>query len=291
MAINRAWLKGFPRLVRSILLWTLALGLIAGAAGCHYFQSASVPAEPPDYFKVTAIGVLRPGDDRPFIAFQGALSGVLVCQARAALDAQVADPAQRLLMARAEARRAALRALGQKITAATDKQGRRLADQLKDDPGKQATLNEMLENVAQVTYQEQDQATWAKAQLNGLKALEVLNANPPAAAAKASPAWTPQQAAQHRRLAYDKALREVKAMLREKAMNLELSDKRLVKEALAEDRSATQELDALLFLAQPDEINYLPDGSCEMTIYFDRNRVRELAERKRGGGWFSWLHR
>jgi len=291
MAINRAWLKGSLKQVRGILFWTLALGLIAGAAGCQHFQSAPVPAEPPDYFKVTAIGVLRPGDDRPFAAFQGALKGALVCEAHAALDGQVADPAQRLLLARAEARRAALRALGQKITAATDKQGQSLAERLKDNPGKQAILNEMLENVAQVTYQEKDQATWAKAELSGPKVVEVLDANTPSVAATAGAALTPQQAEQHRRLAYDKALREVKAMLRAKAMNLELSDKRLVKDALAEDQSAMQELDALLFLAQPDEVKYLPDGSCEMTVYFDRNRVRELAERKRGGGWFSWLHR
>ena len=76
----------------------------------------------------------------------------------------------------------------------------------------------------------------------------------------------------------------------EQALQAEkLPDGRTVKQALADNPGAATDFSAILFVVQPDETRYLPDGTCEVTIFFDRNRPCPIISKNpaTGGGHFN----
>lgn len=270
--------------------WILGiLILCAGTAGCSRFGSKAgeEEAQPPDYIKISAVGIARSDANNLPALFAAALAGTLKADATAPHDSQLPDPAQRVLLARAEARRAALRALGQNLLDLPDKNGHLLSEFLKETPDKKVALNELIESEARIGYQERESVCQATASLDGRRALEVLGRPTPGQANK-SETLTPDQLEKRKRQSYDMAFDEVKKKLREELDRILLPDGRTIQAALAKDASARQELDALIFLTRPDDVHYTSDGSCALTLFFDRNLAIALATRAGHHGWRPW---
>ena len=265
-----------------------AMALLIGAMGCGRFAPKGEP-EPPDYIKISAVGLAKEVNESLPDAYAKALTGNLEARATASFDAKVADPAQQVLMARAEARRSALRLLAQTMLSVKDADGRALADLLKSSPERQAALSELLDAQASVTFEEKDQKAYAQASIKGQKVFETLTQTS-TTQVKKDTELTPAQLDDRKSRAYDVALKDVKGKLKTEMMAVKLPDGRSAKEALDEDSSAARELEALIFLAQPDEVHYTGDGSCEMALFFDRNRVISIATRKYHR-WMPWLSR
>ena len=271
------------QLPRGIFNWTgafLLLGFVA--SGCQSFRSQSREPVPPDYLKVTALGLAHPENVQPFADYKKYLAGPLMAKGTAVFAQQIADPAQRRLRARAEARRSALRDLGRKLAALTDTQGHKLGERLKAIPDKQAALGQLLETASRVEFKEQSVSSTAQVTMDGLLILRLLNkATPGSAFSEAK--LTLQQIEARRIRVRDAALTKARAKIGEQILNIPLADGRLFKDALAADASAKKEFDAIIKIFQiapPDEVRYLPDGSCQVTLFFNKNIARELAAHK-----------
>lgn len=273
--------------VRFAFLRWMLLALIAGfgVSGCTHFGKktgatpapAATPApetaKPPKYVKITGRGNANVGKTATVtsLTFAGILSGSIKSDASATFDKTIADPAQRALMAQAEARRKALRALGQTILTQRDIQGQALGEALKKSPTDQSKLNTLLEQKARVTFQTEGPGVRATATIEGQQVMETLGLVSPVLGAT-----TPAELDEKKAISASLALEAARKNLRQALLETALPDGRTVKQALAQDQTAAVDFDALIFIAQPDETLYYPDGSCVITIFFDVNRLPEI---------------
>lgn len=277
-------MRGLPR-GRGWACAMLVLAMVGlGAGGCQRFkrQQENVP-RPPDYVKVTGSG--RPGPVRTTsgtLVFTGILRGPVTAEAAAPLDKRVADPATRLMMAQAAARKKALRALGRVILETRDMQGAALGEALKSSPLEQSKLEKLLEEQARLDYRDLGEEVRATATIDGQRVLDTLGLIGPQLA---GPAQAPP-APETKELAYNLALEDAKKKLEQALLAEKLPDGRILKQALADNPSATTDFNALIWVVQPDETQYLNDGSCQVTIFFDRNRLADIFKVKRR--W--WTH-
>jgi hypothetical protein len=219
------------------------------------------------------------------LAFAGAFQQPITVDAVAPLDKQIADPAQRVLMGRAEARRKALRMLGQTILNTRDAQGAALSEALHKSPTDQSKLNQLLEERARVTYTEQGVASvQAHAAIDGSQIVAALGLLGPKAA-ETGPSTLPT--AEKKELAASLALESARKSLEAALLETKLPDGRTVKEAMADNPDAAVDFNAMLWVVQPDETVHRPDGSCQVTIFFDRNRLPEIFKSRRHW-WQFW---
>jgi hypothetical protein len=256
-----------------------ALLVIAAAQGCAGTGPAA--PQPPDYLQVTAIGRASSPDSalRSLRLVADAVPASLRAEGTSTLDPSIADPAQRLMMARAQARRQALQQLSERLAALPVEGGATLGGRLASNEPARTALAALLESRARVDYSESEGACRADAQLDSEAISQSLaeHQNDSQAAAPVTEAV--------RQAALDDALARAKTSLREQVMAIELPGGGTVGQALAQDSDARRDLEARIFILQPDEVHQLPDGSCEVRIYFDRNVAIGLAQ-PRGRGLF-----
>lgn len=269
------------------LMFVLTLWMTV--TGCNRFTAASrEEATPPDYIKVTAVGTAEGEAAAPVDSFAAILNGPLEARATAPQDGNIADPTQRALMARAEARRTALRMLAQTLMRAKDGDGHTLAQVVKQSPERQNALANLLDAKATVSFEDREQKAFAVASIDGAQVLGLLKEKGGAGKAAAPVAASPEEQEKLKTQAQDKALDEAKKKLREQLLATNLKSGKTIGQVVADSKSAARELDALLFLVRPDEVNILEDGSCEVTIYFDRNRAIDAIENGRKKWWQPW---
>lgn len=276
------------------LLLLAALAVLAGATGCQrvlkfrkHDETSTAAPQPPDYLKVTGIGSPNAANvaTTRSLTFTGAFQGPVNVDVVVPLDKQIADPAQRVLMGRAEARRKALRLLGQTIMNTRDAQGGLLGETLHKSPADQSKLNKLLEEKARVTFTEQGVASvHATAAIEGRQIVETLGLLAPKAA-ETGPSALPS--GEKKELAASMALESARKSLQAALLETKLPDGRTVKEAMEADPDAAVDFNAMLWVVQPDETAYRPDGSCQVTIFFDRNRLPEIFKNRRHW-WQFW---
>lgn len=267
----------------------LMAALSLGVAGCGRLslpfrgeKKVAEPAEqaapkPPDYIKITGVGnadSLGPVTTNT-LSFSGVMSGPIRAESAAALDGQIADPAQRVLMAQAEARRKALRTLGQVILSQRDAQGGPLGEALKKSPADQSRLNTLLEEQAKVTFAMEGTGVHATAMIDGGQVMSAIGLAGPQAGAASAPGGASLQA--KKEASYNLALDDAKRKLEQALMESKAPEgEQTVREALEENPDAKVDFNAMLWVVQPDETTYGADGSCQLTIFFDRNRLQDI---------------
>lgn len=255
--------------------------LAVGAAGCQRFsltgeKTAEAP-KPPDYVKVTGKGSANLEQAATTtLKFAGMLRGPIKAESAATLDPAIADPAQRTLMAQAEARRKALRTLGGVILAQRGQQGATLGESLRKSPTDQSKLNTLLEEQARVAFASEGTGVHATATIEGQQVMDTLGL----LAQQPTAMTTGGTLEEKKAIAYTKALADAKQKLQVELMTTQLPDGRPVREALENNSDASRDLSAMLWVLQPDETHYNSDGSCEVIIFFDRNRVPEIFKGK-----------
>jgi hypothetical protein len=286
-------------------LYALGFGCLL-LAGCTWSRRAEPTPQPPDFIKVTraaaVAGTPHGGNWSETLArsFAGSARLALPGAAaqlgnRATSGTTMTSPTttantsatveMRLqgLAVRAAARRAALRELAAQIIRTTDSQGRALGAQLTAQPQLLAGFNAIIDSQAQVDVRPGATDVQATAQLNGQTLAQGLKLD----------SLTPQPSAdeleQLRQRSRETALELAKAALRTTLLETPLEDGRTFGATFAAQPEVLNEIDALIFLLQPDETKYLRNGAAEVSIYFDRNAVRDVARRHSGGG-FHWPH-
>lgn len=270
--------------------WMLVLAALGlGAAGCQRFsltgEKKNEPPKPPDYVKVIGTGSanLAQVATTSSLGFAGLLRGPIKAESSAPLDARINDPAQRVLMAQAEARRKALRTLGGVIMAQRGQQGATLGEMLRKSPTDQSKLNTLLEQKAQVTFANEAQGVHASAMIDGRQVMDALGL----AAQQSAALKTGGSLEEKKAIAYNLAFENAKKKLEQALLEIRLPDGHSVREALEANSDVALDFNAMLWVVQPDETHYMPDGSCEVTIFFDRNRVPEILKGKRK--WWARL--
>lgn len=240
-------------------------------------ESAEQAPKPPDYLKITGVG--HAGSLGPVttntMAFAGVLNGPIRAESAAALDGQIADPAQRVLMAQAEARRKALRTLGQVILTQRDAQGGALGEALKKSPSDQSRLNTLLEEQARVTFAMEGSGVHASAVIDGAQVMSAIGLAGPQTGANPAAGGATLQA--KKEASYNLALEDAKRKLEQALMESKAPDgERTVRQALEDSPDAKVDFNAMIWVVQPDETTYGADGACQVTIFFDRNRLQEI---------------
>ncbi len=250
------------------LLLTLALLALLAPSGCS--RQASQAKQPPDYLIVTGIGRAEAENEGPG-AWAQTLGGSLTATASADIAAAPDGP-EALLAARAEARRQALRRLAEELGKAPAGGGQSLAEWLADAPAaERQTFELLLEEHARPAFNERQGRSIAMLSLPTSEVAGWLQERAGrAVAADATPA------ALNRR-AYDMAVEQAKASLREQLLTMTLDSGQTFEDAVERRPALGRELDGRLWNQPVDEINYPRVGVCEVKIYFDRNVVRDLA--------------
>jgi hypothetical protein len=248
--------------------------------------TATTASKPPDYVKVVGSGSAAGNAmaTTSSVAFSGLLHGPIRAEAAAPLDGKIADPAQRALMAQAEARRMALRNMGQLILRLRTSQGGSIGESLKNNPTEQSKLNALLEEQAKVTFANEGQGIHATAVIEGERVMDALGFLAPQIAA--APTGAALEA--KKEASYALAVEDAKKKLEQTLLEDKLPDGRTVRQGLADNPDAALDFNAMLWVVQPDETRYLSDGSCEVTIFFDRNRLPEVFAKHKRHWWQFW---
>lgn len=279
--------------LRSLLLLFLTSTTLLGS-GCQYLRPGDTAADaapvdaaaatisepqPPDFVEIRATG--RAGDDGE-VSWPAALSHEFTAQSNMLHDETLTSPGLKLLVARAAGRQAALRRLAEKVLATSGTSETTLAQALAADPAQPARLREWLGSKAEVTWQDATTSTLVTVTVQGAGLAEHLGLIPTA------DKLSPEAIDTLRRAALDNAMEQARTELRAKLLETQLEDGTLAADFFGGRKSASRELDALIFIVQPDEIRQPDPHTAEVTIFFDRNLVRELAKTS-GAGWWTRL--
>lgn len=262
-----------PRL-RCLLLLAL---LLPAVVGCSVFKrGAGEEGTPPDYARAEATAqadLSRFASDDPWGAVFS--EGLSAASDPLRLDAALEDPAARTLVARAAARREALRRLAEAVLASQDPSGSPASEAIAGNAEAQARLTRLLEEQAIIVYADTAQGITASARL----AAGPLRTFFAPGGAGGAPILTDTQRDEANQAAYEQAMAKAKQQLKAELLALKAKGDRTVGDALGKDASAMNDLNARLFITQPDEVAYPVPGTCKVVIFFDKNRALELARR------------
>ncbi|MCH8332982.1 hypothetical protein IIC65_03535 [Candidatus Sumerlaeota bacterium] len=185
---------------------------------------------------------------------------------------------QSLTLARAEARRRALRSMALKILAYRSRDAPRLLLLLgPDETWWTERLTTCLEEQSTVEYSRIDQQVTAKAVISGSAVLDALQIDVgPTGGARSSSATVARAASQSmRQRALSQALTQAREQLGERLLDSRSSG-RSIRSLIDRDETLRADFDRMLASIEPEGIRYYPDGSCEVTLVFNRDRLDEL---------------
>jgi hypothetical protein len=277
-----------PVFTSRLSLAALLLGLSIWAGVLTGCQSVSEPAlpKPPDYLKVQALGQADPAAFVSPDPLSASLTGSLTGWASAA-RATAGDPLQSEVLAQAAARRQALRQLGKAILTLKGTDGKRAGERFAGDPAKLAALTQLLETQAPVRFEVKADTVEATAAIDGKNVADCLLAGLPAAGGDPLSRLAPAQLDELNGQAQKLALEQARSQLGEAVRGIELTGGQTAGQLMERDTSFANEIQAQMFILQPDDIEYPAPGSCRVTLFFDRNAVRELAARRQP--WYRRL--
>lgn len=222
---------------------------------------------PPDYLEVTGIGDAQGQGGGP-ANWSQSMGAAIAASAEADLRAN-ATP-EKLMAARATARRAALRKIAERLESAPLDAKTKLRDWLAGAPASQRIAFEnLIEGRATVAWREK-----------GGKSIAVASIPTDAVAA-----WMMEQArsgaggdeATIKQRAYNLAVENAKAKLRKQLLDMDAGDGRTLAKAIESDPQIGERLDAILHVVPVDEVSYPRVGVCQVKIFFDKNVARGLA--------------
>ncbi|MCL5270730.1 MAG: hypothetical protein M1457_09330 [bacterium] len=276
----------------------LALVILAMTGGCRRF-AAEAP-RPPDYIKLTSRASSQATKTVSAAQLDAMFSATTPYSATAAIAANrdINDPAERALTAQASARRAALRALGQRILTSADAEGTTLSQVLKNDAPRRAalralgqriltsadaegtTLSQVLKNDAprraalgrlldtgaKVAFQDKGNGVEAIATIAPQAVRDSLTSRTLGPMIYEDRAPSPQEMEGIRRASLEAAMAKIRTDLKARLLDLKLQGEEgapTLGAWLVKNPAAMTRLDTMLFLLQPDEIRYRPNGTAE----------------------------
>ena len=280
--MNR-WLEHYRRCLSFI-----GIVCLAGSLACKRFEPAP---QPPDYIKVSAVGTYIPKSEVDLTGLKEALSRTWSAEETQTLDNGIDDVALRAVMARAAARRAALRTLaGDVLKTPSTIDGATLDARLRNNQARRQRIDQLIEDRATTEYKASTERVVAKVSLDGNALVRMLE-EPLDEAAVPDEELDPFQLRIRQSEARNNTVRELQKNLKQALLQVELDDGRRLGEALAGDPTAMRELEHKIFLVGPDETQYRDDGSCEVTVYYDANQARRLVTHDRGWWRRPWSQR
>lgn len=190
-----------------------------------------------------------------------------------AYPTQSSGSVQRMAVARAEARRDALRKLAVALVRHSPEEGPSLGERLADARDGEAKLRDHLETHAEVTYRGETDRVIAKATVAGATLGPALGLN--ASESAGTEQGESEEEIEVRReaartLGVDMARRQILERI------LRISDGRRIGSRYRRDRAFASALDAMIESTEPDEVVYTEDGKCRVTVSFDPSRLDEL---------------
>ena len=202
----------------------------------------------------------------------------LRAEGEAELDRRISDAIVRVLTARAAARREALRDLARQVRALEDEDGQPLVD-LQPAPGPEATrsIEGVLEVSTAVEYSETTSQVRAEAVVSRDALVQLLQAFEQGRGV-ADPLTT-EQVRLVQSHALEMALREAKQNLNEALRAADFDRRRTFGQVMDDEPTAQRELQALIFLTQPDQVAYPGENVCQLTLSLDLKQAREIARK------------
>jgi hypothetical protein len=257
------------------LLLGLAIALAVQGLGCRSFQRADTNAPSP-YLVAEGRAKIDPilyADQAPWAL---AFSGPLEATGEAPLDASIADAGQRALMARAEARRAGLRQLAQRVMALPDADGRPLSQSVAKNGELAMALETMLEEHAKIQWTVAGGKAQAKTTIQGQDLLVLLRDH------GVSLQFRLSNLPEARRQVlkgdvYGQALADMRKRLKEQILSVVDVDGRPLRNVFERHPGRVNALNQALLLLQADSIRYQEDGSCTAQAYFEQAKAVQLA--------------
>lgn len=249
---------------------------MATLIGC---QSASEPTPmPADYLKITALSAPAPlqTENPVFANFPEAFEHVV----QIPLMIEPASTGQATALELVQARRQVVEGVSLDLARYLDRVQPDWRERLGARPAIREQLEALIESQTKVNLLTSPDQVEAQASLPGSTVAEFLR-NTDIFAAHDS-----RSSEQRRQSAYNEALKKAKYNLRETLLEMPLEDDEAFGEFLKGKRAAQNDFNALLIIAKPDQVRYRDDDSCEITLFFDRNRIRQLAE-DHDRGWLG----
>lgn len=268
-------------LMTRFFLWLFPLMLaVLLTVGCSTLQDRPVP---PDYLKISASGEPTVTELIEPVGLASIGARVFSGGGAEALDPGVEDPAQRLLAARAAARRQSLRTMSATILNTPVNGGLNLRQILTEHPDSAQALEKLIDARTQVAFHETggNQAV-AEAMLKGSELVPLLSGQDRKTLLSD---LTPEEQETVKQQAHGAALKSARDRMRIGLLEIELKNGRRLGDVLAEDEKVMAQLNAMIDSALPDDVEYAEDGVCTLTFFFDQNLARDLANNR--GGWFG----
>lgn len=200
-------------------------------------------------------------------------------EGRGAYPANSSGGVQRIAIAEAQARRNALRALGEKILAHRPDGTISIRDLANRNPDLVSRLADFLEKDAKVEFASGPQEVVASAAAPGDGLLQKLNLKPPPTIEeKPKPAADgvgPSDASRKETL--DLAMKTARKMLYGKVLETETSQGTL-QELVFKDDALAGKLKSMVDQVEPETPpKFHPNGTCEVTLMLPRSRLEEVA--------------
>ena len=252
-----------------LLLLTVAL-----ASGCASWEEQPVP---PDYLKFTANALPPRAEMIASVRLAALGEQTFIANGSEAFTPGSDEAPERLLAARASARRQALRTLASQILTTPVGTDRTLGQFLQDNPAQAGALEDFIETHAQVTFPEASAGqVMAEAALKGSELIALLNGRDHTGSLGDMPPET-QEAV--KKSTYDAALQLARDRMHIGVLEIPLKNGQRLGDVLAKQPAALRELNQMIDSAAPDETHYADDGSCELVFYIDQNKARALAQK------------
>ncbi len=215
----------------------------------------------------------------PSIKFDNWKKEIFKGEGQAEPPANASGDVQRLAVARAEARRNAIRGLTTEVLASrpSDKEPA-LSELMKRHADWPDLLIRCIEEQSEIEYGQQVTKIMARAKLAGTALIRAVQAGSGNVAEETeiSAGSAPQTSlAQRREEAQKRALEDARRLLREELLKTPTRDGSLGS-MIGQSPEVSGQLDRLLGLTDAHDIQFKSDGTCEVTILFDRNRALHL---------------
>lgn len=276
-------------MTRRPLARCLSLALFATSSGCMLFTPTSKPLEGVirESFSVRVNvppspedAAMEPEDAEPIGLSELAAAETYTAQGRGVFPSNSSSPVQRLGLARAQARRAALESLARNILDAESAGGRQLNVVLPPRSPRRDRLEEAIEILAHVDFSEMGDEVIAVATLGGESIQVALLSDTPGAALPATDASISEAAQRLERArgdAVELAMEAARQSVQAKIMKLQTSAGP-IKNIVYRDRSAREAIRTMIAELEPESVEYSDDGRCIVTIEFDKARLEELVK-------------
>lgn len=275
-----------PACLYGIVLMGVSALVSSSCTGVERIQEIWRPVNRrPDVVRVTAWALLEnevqpePEESRKPPTLSALEEKTFEAEATGYYPADASGQVQRLVVARTEARRSALRNVADEILGYRLDAGRTIAQAAGDGADLNSKMTAFLESSAEVEFLEEEENVIAKVRVRGSAVAEAFGLTPrprppndEESQAEATP--PPLTFEQRREKARVAALEKARARLYELLLETR-TDAGPLRRLLVDDPGLDEKLHSIIAELEPEAVEYTQDNACEVTISLDRNIIRD----------------